>query len=154
MRISPSPIVPPIGAKFAFPSSLRVVTIVSVIMALSIPLRPGPCFSHQRTRSIHPRSRRNRDPWVASSVDPVKHPVSHVAEAKVGDERAMSSAGDPVGQHGRTDGRLEPFVFLGRHVDLKAPPKAVRDLLFPPPGPPDGLTSGESGEPPEVLPPP
>src|SRR3990172_3567749 len=103
MRISPSPMVTPIGAKFAFPSSLRVVTIVSVIMALSITLRPGPCFSHQHTRSIHPPSPLNRDPLAASSVDPVERPVSHVAEAKVGDERAMSSAGDPVGQHGRTD---------------------------------------------------
>src|SRR3972149_11839643 len=147
MKSAPSPMVTPIGAKFAFPSSLRVVTIVSVMMALSIALRPGPCFSHQHTRSIHPRSRRNRDPWVASSVNPVKHSVSHVAEAKVGDERAMSSAGDPVGQHGRTDRRLEPFVFLGRHVDLKAPPKAVSDLLFPLPGHADRLDAGEGWKP-------
>src|SRR3990172_2995006 len=139
MRICPSPMVTPIGAKFAFPSSLRVVTIVSVIMALSITLRPGPCFSHQHTRSIHPRSRRHRDPLAASSVDPVERPVSHVAEAEVGDDRAMASAGDPVGQYGRTDGRLEPLVFLGRHVDLKAPPKAVADLLFLPPGHEDRL---------------
>src|SRR5574341_1221688 len=117
MRISPSPMVTPIGAKFAFPSSLRVVTIVSVITT--------------------------RDLSIASSVNPVKHSVSHVAEAKVGDDRAMASAGDPVGQYGRADGRFEPLVFLGRHIDLKAPPKAVSDLLFPPPGHEDGLDAVE-----------
>lgn len=40
----------------------------------------------------------------------------------MGDERAIASAGDPVGHHGCSDRRLVPIAYLARRVDQEPVP--------------------------------